>query len=172
MTSLRRFSCVDLFRFNNINLDKLTETYNTPFYQQYLAVWPLYNMVAVMPSGRFGGYILGKVEGTDTSWHGHVTAVTVATEYRRIGIAKLLMAYCEQLSDQVMSGYFVDLYVRVSNTVAVNMYKRMGYSVYRQVIGYYAQEEDAYDMRKALSRDVDKRSVIPLPHPVHPDEND
>jgi hypothetical protein len=28
------------------------------------------------------------------------------------------------------------------------------------------------DMRKALSRDVHKKSIIPLPHPVHPGEND
>lgn len=33
-------------------------------------------------------------------------------------------------------GYFVDLYVRVSNTVAINMYKKFGYSIYRQVIAY------------------------------------
>ena len=28
------------------------------------------------------GYILGKVEGEESDWHGHVTAVTVAPEYR------------------------------------------------------------------------------------------
>jgi len=33
-------------------------------------------------------------------------------------------------------------------------------------------DEDAFDMRKALSRDVDKKSVVPLPHPVRPDELD
>lgn len=26
------------------------------------------------------------------------------------------------------------------------------------------------DMRKALPRDVDKKSIIPLPHPVTPDQ--
>jgi len=46
-------------------------------------------------------------------------------------------------------GYFVDLFVRVSNQVAVNMYKRLGYSVYRTVIEYYSAsngepDEDAY----------------------------
>ena len=41
-------------------------------------------------------------------------------------------------------GYFVDLYVRVSNALAINMYRKLGYSVYRQVIGYYSGEEDAY----------------------------
>ena len=38
--------------------------------------------------------------------------------------------------------------------------------VYRTVLDYYSSgqdsEEDAYDMRKALSRDKDKRSMIPL----------
>ena len=28
------------------------------------------------------------------------------------------------------------------------MYKSFGYSVYRTVLGYYAGEENAYDMRK------------------------
>ena len=63
-------------------------------------------------------------------------------------------------------------FVRKSNALAIGMYSKMGYSIYRQVIGYYSGEEDAYDMRKALSRDVDKKSIIPLPHPVHPDELD
>lgn len=30
-------------------------------------------------------------------------------------------------------GYFNDLYVRISNNVAVNMYKKFGYVIYRQV---------------------------------------
>lgn len=28
------------------------------------------------------GYILGKVEGEDENWHGHVTALTVAPDFR------------------------------------------------------------------------------------------
>ncbi len=85
------------------------------------------------------------------------------------------------------------------------MYTKFGYSIYREVIGYYMGEENAYgafiasslfevtavngshsflerfrilfvctcaDMRKALSRDVQKKSIIPLPHPVHPGEFD
>lgn len=44
--------------------------------------------------------------------------------------------------------YFVDLFVRVSNKIAINMYKNLGYIVYRTVIEYYAGpgdlEEDAF----------------------------
>ena len=67
-------------------------------------------------------------------------------------------------------GYFVDLFVRVSNVVAIGMYKKFGYSVYRTVLNYYSGEEDAFDMRKAMPRDVHGRSVVPLKRPVRPDE--
>ena len=50
------------------------------------------------------------------------------------------------------------------------MYEGLGYTVYRTVLNYYMGEEDAYDMRKALPRDVKKRSVIPMTRPVMPEE--
>jgi N-terminal acetyltransferase B complex catalytic subunit len=147
------------------------------FYQQYLVLWPELFVVAEAPGDRVAGYLMGKVEGKGTNWHGHVTAVTVAPEYRRLGLAQLLMAYLERLSEQAYNGYFVDLYVRKGNALAIDMYKALGYVVYRQVIGYYTapageQSEDAYDMHKALPRDVDKKSMIPIPHPVPPGEQD
>ena len=36
MTTLRQFTCDDLFRFNGINLDPLTEMYGLSFYLQVL----------------------------------------------------------------------------------------------------------------------------------------
>eukprot|EP00658_Telonema_sp_P-2_P027637 TRINITY_DN21314_c0_g1_i1.p1 TRINITY_DN21314_c0_g1~~TRINITY_DN21314_c0_g1_i1.p1 ORF type:complete len:172 (+),score=38.87 TRINITY_DN21314_c0_g1_i1:197-712(+) len=171
MTTIRRFSTEDLFRFNNVNLDELTETYNIPFYLQYLGRWPELCMTAESANGDTMGYFLGKSEGQGENWHGHVTAVTVDPAYRRLGIAQHFMSDLEQKSDK-MEGYFVDLFVRLSNTVAINMYKKLGYSIYRHIYGYYSGEEDAYDMRKALTKDVDKKSIVPLPHPVYPDEVD
>ena len=63
MTTLRQFTCDDLFRFNPINLDPLTETYGVGFYLQYLARWPEYFLVAESPGGDLMGYIMGKAEG-------------------------------------------------------------------------------------------------------------
>lgn len=175
MTTLRPLAVDDLFRFNNVNLDELTETYNQSFYLQYLSQWPEYFQVQEAPDGRLMGYIMGKVEGKGTDWHGHVTAVTVAPEFRRLGLAKTLMKNLEDISENVHNGYFVDLFVRVSNSLAIAMYEKMGYTVYRRVIGYYSgtpqtAEEDAFDMRKALARDVDKKSIIPLKDPVYPED--
>jgi len=49
--------------------------------------------------------VLGKVEGEGKLWHGHVTAVTVAPEYRRLGLARNLMKLLEDISEKV----YVDL---------------------------------------------------------------
>ena len=42
----------------------------------------------------------------------------------------------------------------------------------RETTGYYSGEEDAFDMRKAMPRDVDRKSVVPLTRDVHPHELD
>lgn len=48
------------------------------------------------------------------------------------------------------------------------MYTKLGYSVYREVLKYYSDpDESALDMRMALPRDVKRKSIIPLPHPIH-----
>lgn len=58
----------------------------------------------------------------------------------------------------------MDLFVRVSNQVAVNMYKRLGYSVYRTVIEYYSAsngepDEDAYGELLKLRPDHSRRKI-------------
>ena len=70
-----------------------------PFYLQYLAKWPEYCFTADAPGGRAMGYVLGKAESFASernSWHGHVTAVTVPPEYRRLGMASRLMGVLEE----------------------------------------------------------------------------
>lgn len=46
--------------------------------------------------------------------------------------------------------YFVDLFVRVSNKTAFQMYSNLGYIVYRRIIDYYlsenADDEDAFGL--------------------------
>ncbi|KAF8159790.1 N-acetyltransferase [Crassisporium funariophilum] len=170
MSVLRPFKASDMFEFNNINLDVWTETYGIGFYLSYLSRWPDLCCVQEAPSGRMMGYVLGKAEGTGTEWHGHVTALTVAPEYRRLSLARKMMNLLEMVSQEIYKGFFVDLYVRCANVVAIDMYETMGYSVYRRVREYYGtlgigkggrDEEDAFDMRKPLARDQNRRSVRP-----------
>jgi N-terminal acetyltransferase B complex catalytic subunit len=45
--------------------------------------------------------VLGKAEGEGKLWHGHVTAVTVAPECRRLGLATKLMHILEETTEKV-----------------------------------------------------------------------
>jgi N-terminal acetyltransferase B complex catalytic subunit len=99
-------------------------------------------------------YVMGKAEGKGTDWHGHVTAITVAPEYRRLGLAQGMMDLLERVSEYPYDGYFVDLFVRRSNKVAIDFYTQLGYSIYRTVAGYYngeTENEDAFGKGVFLS---------------------
>ena len=43
---------------------------------------------------------MGKAEGRTENWHGHVTALTVAPDYRRLGLAAKLMSTLEDISER------------------------------------------------------------------------
>jgi N-terminal acetyltransferase B complex catalytic subunit len=132
--------------------------------------------------------VMGKLETSPPHhphplpWHGHITILTVSPTHRRLGYAKLLTGALERTCEQ-SSAWFVDLYVRASNRAAIDMYRKMGYSVYRRVVGYYSDDlagegeeggveggegesgggggggEDAFDMRKPLTRDREREHV-------------
>lgn len=114
---------------------------------------------------------MAKTEGRNMEWHSHVTAVTINHTYRRLGLASRLCTQLEELTkSDPYSVYFVDLFVKVTNKLALNFYEKLGYSVYRRVIGYYgsdpspnrkdlSDQNDAFDMRKAMIRDKKKQTV-------------
>ena len=136
MTTVRPFACADLFAYNDVNVDALTETYGLAFYLQYLATWPEYFSAATSTFGDVCGYVMGKCEGEGELFHGHVSAVTVAPGYRRQGLAKTLMRELELVTETAHDAYFVDLFVRVSNALAIGMYEKFGYTVYRRCLLY------------------------------------
>lgn len=50
------------------------------------------------------------------------------------------------LTNNRKRAYFVDLFVRKSNKIAINMYTNLGYIIYRTILEYYSgdKDEDAY----------------------------
>ncbi|RAR10859.1 acyl-CoA N-acyltransferase [Stemphylium lycopersici] len=172
MAAIRPMRPEDLLRISSTNLDHLTETYNIGFYLEYLTKWPELCQIIEGMDGEIEGYILGKLESSPYQppispykpsttgveypnylpWHGHITALTVAPSARRLGHATALSSALERSSDAA-DAWFVDLFVRATNEIAKELYRKMGYSVYRVVKDYYNDGEDALDMRKSCSRD-------------------
>ncbi len=60
-------------------------------------------------------------------WHGHVTALTVAPQYRRLGLAQSLTKALERGCEEE-NAWFVDLFVREGNKTAVGLYEGLGYA--------------------------------------------
>ncbi|KZF25121.1 N-acetyltransferase 5 [Xylona heveae TC161] len=174
MAALRPFHPLDLFKFNHTNLDPLTENYGIDFYFSYLAKWPSLFNVIEGADGKINAYMMGKLESSPPAyqhsehalpWHAHITALTVAPSARRLGLAQRLTSSLEKAGDEY-NAWFVDLFVRESNQVAQSLYKGMGYSVFRRVVGYYSDNptgksdsEDSFDMRKPLKRDKKREHI-------------
>lgn len=173
MVSLNRWTLDDIWTYSRVNIDPYTETYGIPFYLYYTMQWPQLNWTVRNNSNTAVGYILGSAKTDPGKEKGHVTAVTVCDDNRRLGIASTLMGILEEMSDKCYNAQFVDLFVRPTNTMAQTMYKKLGYVLYREIINYYETlGENGYDMRKSMPRDVEKKFMVPLPAPVRRDEVD
>nr|AAO27435.1 N-terminal acetyltransferase [Cercospora zeae-maydis] len=157
MAAIRPMGPMDLMKFNPCNLDHLTETYNIGFYLEYFTKWPHLCKHLSSPMTQDSKFTR-RNSPTTSRGHAHITCLTVAPSARRLGYATKLSEALEQVGDQE-NAWFVDLFVRVENEAAIQLYKKMGYSVYRRITDYYNDGSDAYDMRKPLKRDKQRKTV-------------
>ncbi|XP_030561901.1 N-alpha-acetyltransferase 20 isoform X2 [Drosophila novamexicana] len=102
MTALREFTFDDLFKFNRIVFDPLTEVYSISFFMDKILEFPMLATVAVAPNEQLVGFILGSRnimaelvgDGKNLdliSSHGHVSVLSIDLEFRRLGLGSLLM---------------------------------------------------------------------------------
>lgn len=91
-------------------------------------------------------FVVGMIEPDGT---GHVVALGVAPEHRRLGHGRRLMRAVERgfLERGVQT---VRLEVRTSNAAAQNLYFDLGYKVVRRMPRYYTSGDDGYLMVKSF----------------------
>ncbi|CAL6020205.1 N-terminal_acetyltransferase complex ARD1 subunit [Hexamita inflata] len=153
----RPLDLYDFYNSGNVNQDPFTASFSPDFYCDYLTHFPEQCFVQDQFS-RIQGYMIGKDEASNADYHIHVSAVTVAPEFRRQNVSKKLMKQLETVGD-VFKCNFCDLFVRQTNDAANAFYSKLGYVVFRIVKEYYVGQEDAFDRRKSLKNDVEKKSV-------------
>ena len=81
-----------------------------------------------------------------------IESLAVAPEYRRRGVAKILLA--ELLATLLKRGVtFILLEVRPSNTAAIKLYKKFNFQIVEREKNYY-DDEDAWIMAKDFTDDT------------------
>jgi len=85
--------------------------------------------------------------------YGHVSSLAVLPDYRRQGLAQLLLQQFHHHLVPQQCG-FAGLHVRRSNAAAVQLYQRLGYEPALTIPAYYEDGEDAYYMKKMLPSSV------------------
>ncbi len=156
MYQIREFTPPDLESVIRINRECLPENYPVYFFKLHHERFPKAFLVAEA-NERVVGYIMCRVEhgtlhtrpqGKLMGRRGHIISIAVVPDMRGRGIGKNLMIRAmEALRDY----YKVDEYyleVRVSNHVAINLYKKLGFEVVKTIKGYYLDGEDAYLMAR------------------------
>ncbi|KAM3135481.1 N-alpha-acetyltransferase 11 [Paramecium bursaria] len=154
MVSIRRAEIRDLQHMQNCNLWCLPENYTSKYYLYHAIVWQSLLYVAEdINSGKIVGYVLAKQdddnEDGENIEHGHITSLSVLRSHRKLGLASKLMLSTHRDMDQVFQSQYVSLHVRVSNRAALGLYRdKLGYETHETETEYYADMEDAYNMRK------------------------
>lgn len=137
------------------------------YYYYHILSWPQLLQVAEASNGDIVGYVLAKVEDEEAAAaaaggangasapeiHGHITSLAVARTHRKLGLASRLMDATHTAMGSVFGARYASLHVRVSNRAAFHLYsKTLGYQIRGVEEKYYADGEDAFDMRKPIDK--------------------
>jgi len=148
---LRKFTLNDLQSVVHINRVCLPENYTDYFFIDLYQRFPETFLVAE-ENGEVVGYIMCRVELGFSNFgfsglvkKGHIVSVAVLPQRRRKGMGQALVKEAME-GMRLYNARQCFLEVRVTNTEATNLYKKLGFQVTRTIQGYYADGEDAYVM--------------------------
>ncbi len=110
-----------------------------------LFLWPgITNLKATAPDGSLAGVVSGiRALKRDRAW---IVTIGTAPAHQQQGIGTFLLHTVEQrIGRRVMR-----LTVRASNSPAIRLYERTGYTTIRRKRGYYRDGEDGLVMEKEI----------------------
>lgn len=153
--TIRRFNPTDLERVMYINQMCLPENYSSSFFLDLYERFPE-TFVVAQENGEIVGYAMCRIERNIPSFRfmgltkkGHLISIAVLPKYQHQGIGQALM----QEIMKAMVGYEAKecyLEVRVTNTPAISLYKKLGFQIARTLHNYYTDGEDAYLVSRKL----------------------
>ncbi len=152
---LRKFLPDDLQSVMQINRVCLPENYTDFFFMDLHQRFPETFIVAE-ENAIIAGYIMCRIEVGLSNYgfggllkKGHVVSIAVLPQFRRKGVAQAVInRSLEGMQYYKAKQCFLE--VRVTNDIAISLYKKLGFEITRTLNGYYSDGEDAYVMTKRL----------------------
>jgi len=142
------------------NLCCLPENYQMRYYFYHMLSWPQVLMVAEDYNKKIVGYVLAKMEEDTDEPHGHITSLAVLRSHRKLGLASKLMRAAMVAMEETFGAEHVSLHVRVTNRAAFTLYSQsLGFEIRDVEKKYYADNEDAYNMRKMFETGLKKQRL-------------
>jgi len=147
---IRRFTPADLDRVMHINQTCLPENYSSSFFTDLYERFP-HTFIVAEENGQIVGYAMCRIERgiIGLAKKGHLISIAVLPGHRRQGIGYALMLEVMQAM-LLYEATECFLEVRVSNTSAVDLYKKLGFRIAQTKRSYYSDGEDAYLMSRKL----------------------
>jgi len=152
---IRKFTMDDLQSVMHINRVCLPENYTDYFFIDLQRRFPETFLIAE-ENGEVVGYIMCRIELGLSNFglsglfkKGHIVSVAVLPQYRRKGIGQALVTSAME-GMRLYKAKQCFLEVRITNTSAVELYRKLGFEITRTIRGYYADGEDAYVMSREL----------------------
>ncbi len=153
---LRKFQPGDLQGVMQINRVCLPENYTDFFFMDLHQRFPETFIVAE-ENEELAGYIMCRIEVGLSNYgfgglvkKGHVVSIAVMPQHRRKGVAQAVIKRAlEGMEYYKAKQCFLE--VRVTNDIAISLYKKLGFEITRTIKGYYSDGEDAYVMTKRVS---------------------
>jgi ribosomal-protein-alanine N-acetyltransferase len=149
--NVRRCGNDDIQSVISINLAVLPEHYSNYFFEDLLRSSPESFLVAEKEECVVG-YIMCRVEYGFSNFKrfsltrkGHIVSIAVSEGHRQKGLGNALVRNAlKALNLKGCTEAYLE--VRVSNDVAVRLYKQIGFEISTTMEGYYRDNEEAYLM--------------------------
>jgi ribosomal-protein-alanine N-acetyltransferase len=123
----------------------------------YKDPWPREVFMIDYVFNRSAQYFVARVDNKICAFTGlwiemdkfHIVNIAVHPDYRKRGIATYFMNFIIDYAKEKRTKE-IHLEVRKSNTIAQNLYKKLGFEILEELKKYYQDGEDGYRMTKII----------------------
>lgn len=140
--------------FRPLKEEDIPELYEKVEKASFTVPWSQKTFYDEIKHNQFAHYTVLEIDGVIAGYCGlwiivdeaHITNIAIRPEYRRLGLGKALLIYVMELAT-LAGAKKMTLEVRVTNTIAQNLYKQLGFEITGVRPRYYSDNnEDAYIM--------------------------